>query len=127
MARVLLVGYDPETVDYSNPALPPGLNAEKIRSGLTLGLKQMTDRGWDADLCLVSPDETARKTVERYLASAHYACVVIGAGIRLPPHGLALFEVIENPVHRAAPDAAIAFNTVPEDSAEAAARWLPPG
>ena len=44
MTRVLLVGYDPETVDYSNPALPPGMSAEKIRAGLTLGLKQMTDR-----------------------------------------------------------------------------------
>jgi hypothetical protein len=27
-------------------------------------------------------------------------------------------------LHRAAPDAAIAFNTRPEDSADAAARWL---
>jgi hypothetical protein len=34
MARVLLVGYDPETGDYSNPALPPGMSAEKIRAGL---------------------------------------------------------------------------------------------
>ena len=74
MTRVLLVGYDPETVDYSNPALPPGMSAEKIRAGLTLGLKQMTDRGWEADLCLVSPNETAGKTVERHLAGAHYAC-----------------------------------------------------
>jgi hypothetical protein len=128
MTRVLLVGYDPETVDYSNPALPPGMNAEKIRAGLTLGLKQMTDRGWEADLCLVSPNETAGNTVERHLAGTHYACVVIGAGIRLLPQGLALFEVVVNAVHKAAPDAAIAFNTVPEDSAEAAARWLlPPG
>ena len=69
---------------------------------------------------LLESDETAGKTVERYLASAHYACVVIGAGIRLPPQGLALFEVVVNAVHTAAPDAAIAFDTVPEDSAEAA-------
>jgi hypothetical protein len=127
MARVLLVGYDPDTVDYSNPALPPGMSPEKIRAGLTLGLKQMTDRGWEADLCLISPNETAGQTVERHLAAAHYACVVIGAGIRLPPQGLVLFEVVVNAVHRAAPDAAIAFNTVPEDSADAAGRWLPPG
>jgi hypothetical protein len=58
MARVLLVGYDPDTVDYSNPALPAGMSAEKIRAGLTLGLNQMTDRGWEADLCLISPNET---------------------------------------------------------------------
>jgi hypothetical protein len=127
MARVLLVGYDPETVDYSNPALPPGMSADKISAGLALALKQMTERGWEADLCLIRPDETAGKTVERHLASANYACVVIGAGVRLPPQGLALFEAVVNAVHRAAPAAAIAFNTVPEDSADAAARWLPPG
>jgi hypothetical protein len=60
------------------------------------------------------------------MASANYACVVIGAGIRLPPRGLALFAAVVNVAHRAAPAAAIAFNTVPEDSADAAARWLPP-
>lgn len=127
MARVLLVGYEPETVDFSNPALPPGMSVEKIRAGIALALKQMTDRGWEGDLCLIRPDETAVQTVERHLASANYACVVIGAGVRLPPQGLALFEAVVNAVHRAAPAAAIAFNTRPEDSADAAARWLPPG
>jgi hypothetical protein len=127
MTRVLLVGYDPETVDYSNPALPPGMNADKISGGLLLALKKMTERGWDADLCLIRPDETARETVERHLASANYACVVIGAGVRLPPEGFLLFETVVNAVHKAAPAAAIAFNTRPEDSADAAARWLAPG
>ena len=69
MARVLLVGYDPETVDYSNPALPPGMSAQKIRAGIALMLKQMTDRGWEGDLCFIRPDETAGQTVERHLAS----------------------------------------------------------
>jgi hypothetical protein len=62
MARILLVGYDPEAVDYSNPALPPGMSAEKIRAGIVLTLKQMTGRGWEADLCFISPDETAGRT-----------------------------------------------------------------
>ena len=66
MTRVLLVGYDPETVDYSNPALPPGMNSEKIRAGIALMLKQMTDRGWEGDLCFIRPDETAGQTVERH-------------------------------------------------------------
>jgi hypothetical protein len=125
MARVLLVGYDPETVDYSNPALPPGMSAEKIRAGITLTLKQMTDKGWESDLCFIRPDETAGQTVERHLASANYTCVVIGAGVRLPPQGLEVFEAVVNAVHRGAPGAAIAFNTRPEDSADAAARWMP--
>jgi len=37
MVRVLLVGYDPEAVDYSDPALPSGMNAEKIRAGCIHG------------------------------------------------------------------------------------------
>jgi hypothetical protein len=127
MARVLLVGYDPETVDYSNPALPPGMSAEKIRAGIALMLKQMTDRGWESDLCFIRADETAGRTVKRHLASASYDCVVIGAGVRLPPQGFAVFEAVVNAVHSGAPGAAIAFNTRPEDSAEAAARWLPHG
>ena len=65
--------------------------------------------------------------VERHLASANYACVVIGAGVRVPPQSLAVFEAVVNAVHKAAPAAVIAFNTRPEDSADAAARWLPPG
>lgn len=102
------------------------MTSDKIGAGLSLALNKMTERGWEADLCLIRPDETAGMTVERHLASADYACVVIGAGVRLPPQGLALFETVVNAVHRAAPAAAIAFNTRPEDSADAAARWLPP-
>jgi hypothetical protein len=37
------------------------------------------------------------------------------------------FEAIINAVRKAAPNAAIAFNTRPDDSADAAARWLPAG
>jgi hypothetical protein len=115
MARVLLVGQQPETVDFTNPMLPPGMNAERIHAGIALALKQMAERGWHADLCLLRPDETAGPDVERRLKAQTYDCVVIGAGIRQPPHSL-------NAVHRAG-DAAIAFNTRPEDSADAAARW----
>ena len=124
MTRVLFLGYDPETVDFSDPALPPGMNAEKIHAGIAVAMKQFAERGWEADLCLFRPDETAGPTVERQLASKSYDCVVIGAGVRLPLRGLALFEAVINAVHKAAPGAAIAFNTVPQDSADAAARWL---
>jgi hypothetical protein len=124
MSRVLLLGYDPETVDFSDPALPPGMTVEKINAGIAVAMKQFAERGWEADLGLIRPDETAGPEVERQLASKGYDCVVIGAGVRLPPRGLALFEVVINAVHKAAPNAAIAFNTTPVDSADAAARWL---
>jgi hypothetical protein len=90
-------------------------------------MKQMTERGWRADLCFLQPDETAGPNVERMLKAQAYDCVVIGAGIRLPPQSLSMFEAVINAVHRAAPHAAIAFNTRPEDTADAAARWLKAG
>jgi hypothetical protein len=124
MTRVLFIGQQPETVDFTDPMLPPGTTAEKIHAGIALALKQMAERGWRADLCLIRPDETAGPEVERTLTAQAYDCVVIGAGIRLPPHSLSMFEAVINAVHRAAPGAVIAFNTRPEDSADAAARWL---
>ena len=127
MARVLLVGYDPETVDYSDPALPPGMTAAKVHAGIEVAMKQFTMRGWDADVGFIRPDETAGPTVEGLLDAARYDCVVVGAGVRLPPRRRAIFEAVVNAVHRMAPGAAIAFNTRPEDSADAAARWLSAG
>jgi hypothetical protein len=124
MPRVLFVGQQPESVDFTSPMLPPGMNAEKIHAGITVAMKQMTERGWRADLCLLRPDVTAGPDVERMLKAQAYDCVVIGAGIRLPPRGLPVFEAVINAVHKAAPGAVIAFNTRPEDSADAAARRL---
>lgn len=120
--KVLFVGQEPETVDFSDPALPPGLDASKIHAGIAVGMQQMAKRGWEADLCLVRPDETAAIAVERQLAKASYDCVVIGGGIRIPPKSLLLFETLINAVHRSAPNACIAFNTSPQDTADAAAR-----
>ena len=127
MTRILLLGYDPETVDFSDPALPPGMTVEKVHAGIAVAMTQFAERGWDADLCLIRPDETAGPTVGRQLGSTRYDCVVIGAGVRLPPRGLALFETVINTVHDAAPRAAIAFNTRPDDSADAAGRALARG
>jgi hypothetical protein len=124
MTRILFVGQEPETVDFSDPALPPGFSAEKIHAGIAVAMRQMTERGWHADLCLVRPDDSAASTVERQLTGKLYDGVVIGGGIRLPPTSLLLFEVLINAVHKAAPGASIAFNTRPEDTADAAARWL---
>jgi hypothetical protein len=124
MTRILLLGLDPETVDFSDPALPPGLTAEKDRAGVKVALKECTDRGWKPDAGYIRPDETAGPTTERLLRSTNYDCVVIGAGVRLPPRNLGLFEVVINAIRKAAPDTAIALNTRPDNSADAAARCL---
>jgi hypothetical protein len=124
MKRVLLIGFEPAAVDYSDPALPPGVTAEMIEAGIKTGLADMAARGWLPEACLIKPDETAVPTVEHSLAADLYDCVVIGAGVRLPPRHLGLFEAIVNAIHRGAPQAAIGFNTRPDDTGAAAARWI---
>lgn len=126
MTRILFVGQKPETVDFSDPALPPGFDAGKINAGIAVAVEKIKERGWQGDTCMVMPDETAGPMIEKQLSDAHYDCVVIGGGLRIPPKSLALFETVVNAVHKAAPGAAIAFNTRPEDTAEAAARQLEP-
>jgi hypothetical protein len=124
MTRVLFVGQDPDTVDFTDPALPPGFNPTKIKAAIATAMARIAERGWQGDECMISPDEAGTQMLEKQLASRRYDCVVIGAGVRLPASSLSLFEAVINAVHRAAPSARIAFNTRPEDTADAAARWL---
>lgn len=115
--RVLVVGVDPRTV--------PGLDAEAVEQAVERGQKRFEAQGLHADLCLIRLDSTAKADIIRKLESEKYACVVVGGGIRKPEPLLEFFETVVNLVRQHAPDAAIAFNTSPEDSAEAAMRWLP--
>ncbi|MEO8686458.1 MAG: hypothetical protein ABI414_16645 [Devosia sp.] len=124
MTRVLFVGQKPETVDFSDPSLPPGFDAGKIQAGIDIAETTMTERGWDGDLCMIAPDDSGIATLAAQLAKVDYDCVVIGGGLRLPPKRLEFFEKVVNAIHQGAPNAAIAFNTRPQDTAEAAARWI---
>lgn len=124
MTRILFVGQKPETVDFTDPSLPPGFDAEKINAGIAIAVEQIKARGWVGETCMITPDGAGRAMLEKALRAVAYDCVVIGGGLRLPPKSLLLFEMVVNVVHRAAPGAAIAFNTKPENTAEAAARQL---
>jgi hypothetical protein len=124
MTRILFVGQAPATVDYTDPALPPGFNAEKIQAGIDIAAAKIAERGWTGDLCMIAPDDAGIAMLEKQLSSATYDCVVVGGGMRLPPKSLGLFEKVVNAIHKSAPGSVIAFNTRPEDTAEAAARWL---
>jgi hypothetical protein len=124
LTRILFVGQKPETVDFSDPALPPGFDAEKINAGIAVAVAKIAERGWQGDTCMITPDKAGRAMLEKTLRGAAYDCVVIGGGLRIPPKSLALFEMVVNAVHKAALAATIAFNTRPEDTAEAAARQL---
>lgn len=113
MTRVLFVGQKPNTVDFSDPSLPPGFSAEKIQAGIDIAETIMTERGWDANICMIAPDDSGIATLAAQLGSVVYDCVVIGGGLRIPPKGLPFFEQAVNAIHQSAPKAAIAFNTLP--------------
>lgn len=123
-ARILILGQDVNTVDYSNPAIPPGMNAEKVLAGLAQAKASLEAQGFAVDELQVQPDPAvAQAEIDAQLAGATYDVVVIGAGVRNPPPSLFLFETVINAVHRGAPGARIAFNTRPDDSDAEAVRW----
>jgi hypothetical protein len=41
-------------VDFSDPALPPGFDAEKINAGIVVAAAKIGERGWQGDtLCVL--------------------------------------------------------------------------
>jgi hypothetical protein len=114
--NVLLIGFDPHAI--------PGIDAALVDTAIAIGQKRFEDLGIPADVCLIKPDASAEPEIIAHLQRKDYACVVIGGGIRKPEPLLELFERVINLVRQHAPGAAIAFNTNPTDSADAAMRWL---
>ncbi|MEO6394046.1 MAG: hypothetical protein ABIP75_19485 [Pyrinomonadaceae bacterium] len=124
--RVLIIGLQPKLVDFSLPELVnfPGLNAEKIQAGLDADQAELTELGYDVDLCLTDTGETAEEFVRARLEGKPFDCVMIGAGVRTIAQHFLLFEKLINIVHRYAPQAKICFNSQPSDTAEAVRRWV---
>jgi hypothetical protein len=85
MTRILFIGQEPETVDFSDPALPPGFDAAKINAGIAIAVQTIEERGWQVDPCMITPDEAGLAQLDRQLRARRYDCVVIGGGLRLPP------------------------------------------
>ena len=117
---VLVIGFDPRAFAHL------GVDADLVEAALAQGQSRFDAAGVPADMCLVGleQDRAAEQIVEQ-LNRRQYACVVIGGGIRKPEPMLEFFERVVNLVRRHAPHAAIAFNTNPVDSLDAARRWLP--
>ncbi len=118
LGSALLIGLDPELIDFSSPdfAAFPGLTAAKVMEGLTaaeVGLKAL---GYDAHHCLTDFGETAETVVTSQLQRRQYDCIMIGAGVRTVPSNFILFEKLINIVHEHAPHSKICFNTKPSDT-----------
>lgn len=118
MGPVLIIGLDPVRI--------PGWDPQPVMAAIARGQARFDEVGVEADLCLVVPDDDPETAIVEALKAKDYACVVVGGGIRKHEPLLQLFEKVINLVRQHAPGAAIAFNSTPEDTADAALRWLNP-
>jgi hypothetical protein len=117
MAPVLLIGLDPRKIAGFDPA--------PVELAIALGHKRCVDAGVEVDTCLVEIGPTARAIIAKALQAKPYGVVVVGGGIRKPDELVELFEDVIDLIRRHAPQAAIAFNTNPTTSLDAAQRRMP--
>lgn len=115
--RVLVIGFDPHRV-------PGPWDPQPVADGIKVGMAKFADHGVGARACLFGMDgsDDIPAVVTAALAAQPWECVVIGGGVRRAEGDL--FEQVVNLVRRHAPDAAIAFNSSPDNTFEAAARWI---
>ena len=124
MVRVLVIGYAPDAVDFTDPAIPPGLTEALVAEGIKKDVQLMQDRGWEAEHLPIRADGSLRHDILNRLAREAYDCIVIGAGVRMTTKHVSDFEQVIDAVRQGASRIPIAFNSSPDSSGEAAARWL---
>ncbi|MFI0978191.1 hypothetical protein ACH4SP_14480 [Streptomyces sp. NPDC021093] len=117
--RVLVIGFDPYRV-------PGPWDPQPVADAMEVGLARFAEHGVGVETCLFGLDgsDDVAAVVAAALAARPWECVVVGGGVRKPEDQLELFEQVINLIRRHAPDAAIAFNTNPTDTFDAAARWI---
>ena len=113
-----MIGFDPYRV-------PGPWDPAPVAQGIAEGMARFADAGVGAESCLFALDgsDDIEAVVTEALRRRQWAVVVVGGGVR---NQLELFEQVINLVHRHAPAAAIAFNSTPAGTFDAAARRLPP-
>ena len=123
-ARVLLVGLEPDIVDY-NKSPVPGLTAAKVRAAVEADHAKLESLGYSVKSLYVDDGKTAEVALANALAAGGYDCIMIGAGLRIVPPYFLLFEKLINVIHWHAPASTkLCFNTNPEDTADAVQRWV---
>ena len=118
MPNVLVIGFDPDTI--------PGFEPGAVAAQLDEGSRRFAELGMVEERCLIGFGELdgVEVVIVERLQKKQYDVVVVGGGIRKPPELLDLFQTVVNLVHRHQPQAAIAFNSGPTDSADWALKAL---
>ena len=114
--RVLVIGLDPYRV-------PGPWDPKPVADAIEVGVARFAEYGVGVRTCLFGLDgsDDVEAVVIDALRAQPWECVTVGGGVR---NQLELFEQVINLVRRHAPDAAIAFNSTPADTFDAAARWI---
>ncbi|MEL6713650.1 MAG: hypothetical protein AAFU73_05660 [Planctomycetota bacterium] len=111
--RVLLVGLRASSVDFSKW---PEISREVLeRAAVEVG-EGLRKAGFAVRYCLTDDGATAHDELAQTLDDFRPDIVSIGAGVRVDPDHLRLFEDMVNLVHERAPGATLAFNTDPMDT-----------
>jgi hypothetical protein len=121
---ILIIGEDPELVDFSAPGMPPNMSAQTVMEGVGAATDRLKRLGHEVRVLLTKDAETVDALVSEALKERPYDVIVIGAGLRTLPPMLEQFERLINVLREKAPRAKLAFNSRPEDSDKAALRWL---
>jgi hypothetical protein len=116
--QVLVIGLDPYRV-------PGPWDPQPVADAIEVGIARFAEHGVGVETCLFGLDgsDDVAAVVAAALRARPWECVVIGGGVRNEDQ-LKLFEQVLNLVRRYAPDAAIAFNSTPAGTFDAAARWI---
>ena len=121
---ILIIGEDPELVDFSAPGVPPNMSAQTVMEGVGAATDRLKRLGHEVRVLLTKDAETVDALVSEALKERPYDVIVVGAGLRTLPPMLEQFERLINVLREKAPRAKLAFNSRPEDSDKAALRWL---
>jgi hypothetical protein len=97
-----------------------------MAEAIEAGLAKFAEHRVGVQTCLFGLDgsDDISAVVRDALRANPWECVTIGGGLRHSDDQVELLEVVINLVRQHAPSAAIAFNSSPDNTYEAAARWI---
>lgn len=124
MKKILIIGTDPRTIDFTNPEIHQGLTVERIEQGTNATIETLKDSGYGAEMFLIETGNEDLNNLANHLRHKKLDGIVIGNGIRGLKTNFILFEKIVNVVHANAPNSKIIFNSLPTDTLESVKRWL---
>jgi len=106
--------------------VPGPWDPEPVAAAIAAGLAKFAEHRIEVDSCLLPLDgsESPEALLKPALRARIWDCVTIGGGLRHSDDQVELLETVIHLVRRHAPTAAIAFNSSPETTYEAAARWI---